>query len=108
MLSPPIVAEQLEQEPYGKLEAARLSFLVSAGGPLWPTAGNSLADVTDICQFMGSTEIGTIPVFLPAREDWSCFEWNPIYDVKMDFISNDALGSIYEAAFLGMRRSAEI
>ncbi len=97
MLSPPTVVEQLEHEPGGKQEAARLSFLVSAGGPLGPSAGNSLAEVTDICQFIGSTEIGTIPVFMPAREDWSYFEWHPIYSVKMEEMSRDTLGGIYEA-----------
>ena len=96
MLSPPTVVEQLEYEPEGKEQAAGLDFLVSAGGPLSPAAGDSLIEVTSLSQFIGSTEIGILPAFMPRREDWSYFEWHPIYEAKMELISTDALGGIYE------------
>jgi thioester reductase-like protein len=96
MLSPPTVVEQLEYQLGGREQAFRLDFLVSAGGPLSSSAGNSLSQVTNICQFIGSTEIGILPAFMPSREDWSYFEWHPVYEATMELISTDALGGIYE------------
>jgi len=92
LFSPPTVIEQFLQEPGALQQAARLDFVLSAGGPLSPSAGDSLSKVTDVCQFIGSTEIGIIPALVPLRENWIYFEWHPTYGCQMQLVSED----IYE------------
>ncbi|KUI57302.1 Linear gramicidin synthase subunit D [Cytospora mali] len=86
---PPIVAEQLVQEPDGIDKCRNLKFLLYAGGPLSQDAGEALSKVTDVCQFYGQTETGAIQALVPRREDWDSLEWNPIQEVIMDPYDND-------------------
>ncbi|ROV93376.1 hypothetical protein VMCG_08404 [Cytospora schulzeri] len=81
---PPIVAEQLVQEPDGIEKCKNLKFLLYAGGPLSQDAGEALSTVTDVCQFYGQTETGAIQALVPRREDWASLEWNPIQEVIME------------------------
>ena len=53
MLSPPTILEQLDAEPGGHEELRKLDFVLSAGGPLGPAAGNSISQVTRLGQFIG-------------------------------------------------------
>ncbi|KUI63880.1 Linear gramicidin synthase subunit D [Cytospora mali] len=86
---PPIVAEQLVQEPDGIDKCRSLKFLLYAGGPLSQNAGEALSKVTDVCQFYGQTETGAIQALVPRREDWDSLEWNPIQEVIMDPYDKD-------------------
>ncbi|KAG8166123.1 hypothetical protein KVR01_004675 [Diaporthe batatas] len=81
---PPIVAEQLAQEPDGIEKCKGLKFLLYAGGPLSHDAGEALSKVTDVCQFYGQTETGAIQALVPRREDWASLEWNPVQEVVME------------------------
>lgn len=81
---PPIVAEQLAQEPDGIEKCRTLKFLLYAGGPLSQSAGDVLSKVTDVCQFYGSTETGPVQALVPRREDWASLEWNPVQEVVME------------------------
>jgi thioester reductase-like protein len=81
---PPIIAEQLVQEPGGLEKCASLNFILYAGGPLSQSAGDALSRVTDVCQFYGSTEVGAIQALVPRREDWASLEWHPKYEAIME------------------------
>jgi len=84
LLVPPSVLEQLVQERDGLPQASKLDFVMFTGGPLAPSAGDLLSQVTDICQLIGSTETGPIPGLVPAeRKNWTYFEWQPFYRVDM-------------------------
>ena len=90
LFCPPTVFEQLVIEPDGLEQAKRLDFLLYAGGPLSDTTGNLLSQVTDVCQFYGSTETGAVPALIPQREDWASLEWHPSYQVDMQPSEDDA------------------
>lgn len=81
---PPIIAEQLVQEPDGIDKCKNLKFLLYAGGPLSHGAGEALSQVTDVCQFYGQTETGAIQALVPRREDWASLEWNPAQEAIME------------------------
>ncbi|KAF2683122.1 acetyl-CoA synthetase-like protein [Lentithecium fluviatile CBS 122367] len=66
---PPIIAEQLVQEPGGLDICASLNFLLYAGGPLSQNAGDALSKVTDVCQFYGQAETGAIQALVPKRDN---------------------------------------
>lgn len=98
IICPPIIAEQLVQEPGAIEKCKRLNFLLYAGGPLSTNAGDALSKVTDVCQFYGQTETGAIQALVPRRENWASLEWNPLQEVIMEPYADD----IYE---LTMRRN---
>ncbi|KAI1505473.1 acetyl-CoA synthetase-like protein [Biscogniauxia marginata] len=81
---PPIIAEQLVQEPGGVDKCKDLKFLLYAGGPLSQAAGTALSKVTDVCQFYGQTETGPIQALVPRREDWASLEWHPMQEAIME------------------------
>ncbi|KAF2012923.1 acetyl-CoA synthetase-like protein [Aaosphaeria arxii CBS 175.79] len=81
---PPIIAEQIIQEPGGLEKLKSLKFLLYAGGPLSQVAGDALSKVTDVCQFYGQTETGAIQALVPKREDWASLEWHPKQEVTME------------------------
>ncbi|KAK7743323.1 putative NRPS-like protein biosynthetic cluster [Diatrype stigma] len=81
---PPIIAEQLVQEPNGVEKCKDLKFLLYAGGPLSKAAGSALSSVTDVCQFYGQTETGAIQALVPKREDWASLEWHPTQEAIME------------------------
>ena len=96
MLSPPTILEQLDAEPGGHEELRKLDFVLSAGGPLGPAAGNSISQVTRLGQFIGSAEVGINPCFYPNTETWDYFEWLPDYRCEMEYISSEAISDIFE------------
>ncbi|KAF2113570.1 hypothetical protein BDV96DRAFT_601064 [Lophiotrema nucula] len=81
---PPIIAEQLIQEPGGLEKCKSLKFLLYAGGPLSQTAGDALSSVTDVCQFYGQTETGAVQALVPKWEDWASLEWHPLQEAVME------------------------
>lgn len=90
LFCPPTIFEQLVQESEGLEQAKRLDFLLYAGGPLSTNTGNLLSQVTDVCQFYGSTETGAVPALVPQRTDWASLEWHPSYGVDMQPSEDDA------------------
>ena len=89
LFCPPIIFEQLLQEPKGLEQAKQLDFLLYAGGPLSSTTGNLLSQVTDVCQFYGSTELGAAQALVPSREDWASLEWHPSWGADMQLFENN-------------------
>lgn len=83
ILCPPIIIDQLMQEPTGFERLGRLDFLVYAGGPLSPSTGDRLKGEVDLGQFYGATEYFQIHTFVPHPEDWSYLEWIPAVKADM-------------------------
>ena len=52
-------------------------------GPLSQSAGNSLKDTINLCQYYGATESSNIPQLLPSRENWAHMEWHPACNIEM-------------------------
>ena len=94
LFCPPSIFEQLVIEPKGLEKARQLDFLLYAGGPLSNMAGNLLSEVTNVCQFYGSTETGAVPTLMPLREDWASLEWHPNYHVDMQPSEDDAYETV--------------
>ncbi|KAK5019019.1 putative NRPS-like protein biosynthetic cluster [Cryomyces antarcticus] len=90
LLVPPTVLEQLVNEPDGLWQTSKLDFVMFTGGPLAPSVGDRLSQVTDICQLIGSTETGPLPGLVPERKNWSYFEWQPFYKIDMEAWADDA------------------
>ena len=90
LFCPPTIFEQLVIEPQGLEQAKRLDFLLYAGGPLSTRTGNLLSQMTDVCQFYGSTETGAIQTLIPLREDWASLEWHPSCRVDMQPSEDEA------------------
>ena len=95
LFCPPVIVEQLLQEPGGFDQAKQLDFIFYAGGPLSPPVGDLLCKVTDLCQFYGSTEMGPVQAMVPTKEDWSYLEWHPVCKAEMQ----PALEGTYELVF---------
>ena len=90
LFCPPTIFEQLVAEPEGLEQAKQLDFLLYAGGPLSERTGDLLSQVTDVCQFYGSTETGAVPALVPRRNDWASLEWHPAFGVDMQPAEDDA------------------
>lgn len=90
LFCPPTIFEQLVIEPEGLEQAKRLHFLLYAGGPLSTSTGNLLSQVTDVCQFYGSTETSAVQALVPLREDWASLEWHPSCRADMQPCEDDA------------------
>lgn len=90
LFCPPTIFEQLVIEPEGLEQAKRLDFLLYAGGPLSTSTGNLLSQVTDVCQFYGSTETSAVQALVPLREDWASLEWHPSCRADMQPCEDDA------------------
>src|SRR6202022_881184 len=82
---PPLIVEQLVQEPEGLTQAAKLDFIIYAGGPLTQVTGDALSKVTDLSQFYGSTETGPAQTLVPLRENWGYLEFHPAYKFEMRY-----------------------
>ncbi len=87
--TPPTVLEQLLLEPGGLERAGQCDFIIFSGGPLAPSTGDEVAKVTDLGQYIGSTEIGIIPGILPAPETWRFFEFHPVFGCELEHVTED-------------------
>ena len=90
LFCPPTIFEQLAIESEGLEQEKSLDFLLYAGGPLSTTTGNLLSQVTNVCQFYGSTETSAIQTLVPLREDWASLEWHPSCRVDMQPSEDEA------------------
>ncbi|KAK4983486.1 putative NRPS-like protein biosynthetic cluster [Elasticomyces elasticus] len=87
--TPPTVLEQLLLEPGGLEQAGTCNFIIFSGGPLAPSTGDQVAKVTDLGQYIGSTEIGIIPGILPRPETWRYFEFHPVFGCELDHVAEN-------------------
>ena len=53
------------------------------------SAGESLKDYVNLCQYFGTTETSNIPQLLPSREDWAYMEWHPACSIEMQTFDPD-------------------
>ena len=90
LFCPPSIFEQLVQEDAGLELAKGLDFILYAGGPLSTGTGSKLSQVTEVCQFYGSTEAGAAQTLIPGKEDWEYLEWHPNYGADMQPSEDDA------------------
>ena len=90
VFAPPFVFEQLVQQPKGLEKVKRLDVLLYAGGPLTEATGNTLSELTNVCQFYGSTETNGIPTLLPAGKDWAYLEFHPCSGADLQPSEDDA------------------
>ncbi|KAL4952998.1 hypothetical protein BDW69DRAFT_12243 [Aspergillus filifer] len=90
-LVPPLVVEQISQEPAMVDEVSKLKFIAFGGGSTSKAAGDILAPKTIMMNLLGSSEAGMIGVFMTPREHWDWFHfaedemgitWDPIDDDK--------------------------
>ncbi|MCJ1394676.1 hypothetical protein MMC18_007556 [Xylographa bjoerkii] len=102
---PPVVAEQLVQEPEGIQQLKKLDFLWYAGGPLTEKTGNLVSQLIDVFQWYGSTEAGPIQSLVPSRENWAYLEWHPDYEAEIRPSMNDVCEMVLHRGkkFEGMR-----
>lgn len=90
VFTPPTILEEFMQEPDAMEQAAHLDFALFAGGPLAPSCGDKLIEVTPVYQFTGSTECGIYPALAPEpRSNWNYFEWHPVYECAMQPVSEE-------------------
>ncbi|KAL8728735.1 MAG: hypothetical protein Q9166_005222 [cf. Caloplaca sp. 2 TL-2023] len=87
---PPSIIEQLLQEPNGLNRLKDLGWLAYTGGPLSPSAGNTVSKVVDVCQYFGITETLPLQQLVPPREDWAYIEWNPCRNIEMQPSDDEA------------------
>lgn len=90
LFCPPSIYEQLVEEDTGLELTKGLDFILYAGGPLSTDTGSKLSQVTDVCQFYGSTEAGPAQSLIPRKEDWEYLEWHPNYGADMQPSEDDA------------------
>lgn len=94
LFCPPVIYDQLLQEPDALHNAKDLEFVMYAGGPLTTATGNALSRVTDVCGFYGSTEASPAQALVPARENWDTFEFHPLYGADFQPSFDDAFEMI--------------
>lgn len=80
---PPFIIEQWASEPVAAEQAKNLDFMLYGGGPLSPSVGNNLEQVTKVCQMYGSLEMGQIQLLVPQAGEWSYMELNPFEEADM-------------------------
>ncbi|KAL5001185.1 hypothetical protein BDV10DRAFT_160809 [Aspergillus recurvatus] len=90
-LLPPLVIDQIAQEPAMVDEAAKLKFLTYGGGSLSRAAGDLLSKRTNLINVLGSSECGLFGAFMTEPDHWDWFhfaekemgiEWEPIDEDK--------------------------
>ena len=83
IFAPPVIVEQMMQEPKGLNQIKQLDFLLYAGGPLTSSTENAISKITSLCSSYGTTETGNITGLFPSQDDWGYLEWHPAYGVDM-------------------------
>jgi len=87
--TPPTILEQLVEEPGGLERLSKLDWISSGGGQLSPSVGDQVSKVTILAQFIGSTELGIVPVLMPERGEWNYFSWHPGFKAAMQHIADN-------------------
>ena len=71
-------------------ELEKLEWLAYTGGPLSPSAGDTVSKVVDLCQYFGITETLPLQQLVPSREDWGYVEWNPCRKIDLQPSDNES------------------
>lgn len=85
----PYILEQLSTSEKGRNALAKLSALNYGGAPMSQATGKTVSSLFRLQTLMGSSETGYTPTLLcedPA--DWGYMEWNPAFELRMDFIGD--------------------
>ncbi|KIA75916.1 NRPS-like enzyme [Aspergillus ustus] len=86
-LLPPLVVDQIAQEPALVDKVSKLKFITFGGGSVSQTTGDLLSQKTKMINVLGSSECGLIGVFMAEPENWNWFHfadkalgihWEPI------------------------------
>ncbi|KAA8649496.1 putative secondary metabolism biosynthetic enzyme [Aspergillus tanneri] len=86
-LLPPLVVDQIAQEPALIEKVSKLRFITFGGGSVSQEAGNLLSQKTRLISVLGSSECGLIGAFMIEPENWNWFHfaekemgirWHPI------------------------------
>lgn len=64
--------------------------MLFGSGPLSPSIGDLLSQVTDVCQMYGSAENGQIQLLVPQKGEWDYMEWNSFEEVDMQRSTGEA------------------
>ena len=80
---PPLIVEQLMQEPKAFDQMRQLEFILYAGGPLTSSTGDAISKITNLGSSYGATETRAITGLFPLQDDWAYLEWHPAYAVDM-------------------------
>ncbi|KAH8885303.1 acetyl-CoA synthetase-like protein [Thozetella sp. PMI_491] len=102
----PFMAEQLLAEPGGLDYFRGVDFVCYTGSPFSPSAGQQLAQVTDLVTLYGSTEAFQTPQLVPAKEDWAYMEWNPHFKHEMQLAEDGLYEMVLFADASTEKRSA--
>jgi nucleoside-diphosphate-sugar epimerase/aryl carrier-like protein len=91
LIAPPSILEELVASPSGlqRLQQAKLKLIMYGGGPLAKKTGDVLAKIAPLTSFLGSTETGVFPTYVPPPEDWYAFRFHPDLHPPMDHIGGD-------------------
>ncbi|KAL3435740.1 hypothetical protein BDV09DRAFT_203867 [Aspergillus tetrazonus] len=90
-LLPPLVIDQIAEEPAMVEEAAKLKFLTYGGGSVSRAAGDLLSKRTNLINVLGSSECGLIGAYMTEPEHWDWFhfaekemgiKWEPVDEAK--------------------------
>ncbi|KAJ5115819.1 NRPS-like enzyme [Penicillium angulare] len=83
----PYILEQLGASEEGRNALSKLSALNYGGAPLSQATGQTLSSLLRLQTLMGSSETGYTPTLLcEDPEDWDYMEWNPSFELRMDFV----------------------
>ncbi|KAE8363158.1 hypothetical protein BDV27DRAFT_146338 [Aspergillus caelatus] len=81
-------------DPDARKKAEEFDCVLFGGGPLAPTVGQKLSELTDLCQMYGSIESGQIPTLVPQPGEWQYLESNPAEECDMQEVEKDS--GLYE------------
>ncbi|KAE8319591.1 hypothetical protein BDV41DRAFT_520273 [Aspergillus transmontanensis] len=82
-LPPSTIEQWWTCDPDARKKAEGLDFVLFGGGPLAPSVGQKLSELTDLCQMYGSIESGQIQMLVPQPGDWQYLEPNPAEECDM-------------------------
>ncbi|KAB8264289.1 hypothetical protein BDV32DRAFT_160563 [Aspergillus pseudonomiae] len=92
---PPSTIEQWWTcDPDATKKAEGLDFVLFGGGPLAPSVGQKLSELTDLCQMYGSIESGQIQMLIPQPGEWQYLEPNPAEECDMQEVEEGS--GLYE------------
>ncbi|OGM49661.1 putative AMP dependent ligase/synthetase [Aspergillus bombycis] len=92
---PPSTIEQWWTcDPDASKKAEGLNFVLFGGGPLAPSVGQKLSELTDLCQMYGSIESGQIQMLVPQPGEWQYLEPNPAEECDMQEVEEGS--GLYE------------
>ncbi|GMG13179.1 unnamed protein product [Aspergillus oryzae] len=93
-LPPSTIEQWWTCDPDARKKAEGLDFVLFGGGPLAPSVGQKLSELTDLCQMYGSIESGQIQMLVPQPGEWQYLEPNPAEECDMQRVEEGS--GLYE------------